>query len=541
MLPLGNKKLLLSLITTLSVLLLVIASSSLMPIYPDEVAYKIFLESYFVNNGIKQTVTPYCTQGFIYEPNFLLRPAAAFWTAPHFIGTGWASYRVLSLIAILSLIALLVVHFLKRDNYLSILMLISIGIGPGMFSMVILRPEVFIVSISIAIYFLLMKLSEKGTTLKHLLISMSILYMYSLIAYLHPKAIYLAPCLIIGFFITMKLEINTKVSRIKSGIAMMGMILCIIIASQATVMHKEQFLNCAEYPEIIENMKRQSINLLSAIQNPQEVIKAIVLATKPEQLQRAIDQTAFQPVPDINYLPTLPNLAILEYVSIYIKLTGLLIFLYCLVMTLKTMSHAIKEKQLDKLLKVFICFGLIAPYLLSLSHNWYDAGQFTVSVGVIASLYILDSKFTKLSVALTFLATSSAIFSLVIMSIAYTPSLINGYSGPGLSIFIDRPAINESIKIKLVKYQIPNDAPIISDDLTYEVTKNRSVALPITYLGIGMMRPEIVMDILKSLNVEYGVASTYAVNSVMANQAAFQLLETWQVGDHSISLFSLKF
>lgn len=40
-------------------LLAITLVASLLPIYPDEVAYKIFLERYFINGGFKQTVTPY--------------------------------------------------------------------------------------------------------------------------------------------------------------------------------------------------------------------------------------------------------------------------------------------------------------------------------------------------------------------------------------------------------------------------------------------------------------------------------------------------
>ncbi len=63
-----------AMVIAIGILLWGLSSALQLPIYPDEVAYRIFLERFFINGGFKQSVTPYCTEGFMVAPPCITSP-----------------------------------------------------------------------------------------------------------------------------------------------------------------------------------------------------------------------------------------------------------------------------------------------------------------------------------------------------------------------------------------------------------------------------------------------------------------------------------
>ena len=136
------------------VLVITIYSASHLPIYSDEVAYKIFLERYFLNGGFKQSVTPYCAEGFLVNPAIPLRPAAVLWSLIGYFGEDWISYRILPLLSLMIIISTLIYNGLKNNVGTAWPSILLIGIGPAIYGLVIFRPEIFILLGGLILFFI---------------------------------------------------------------------------------------------------------------------------------------------------------------------------------------------------------------------------------------------------------------------------------------------------------------------------------------------------------------------------------------------------
>src|ERR1035437_5353409 len=141
------------LLSILVFLVLVICQARLLPIYPDEVAYKIFLERFFLNGEVKQSLTPYCMEGFRAHVPFPLLPAAVAWSALQTLGIGGMSFRLVPLVALGGTIGLLVLNGLRRGDAGIWRPLLLLGLGPALYGLVILRPEILVIFTGVVLFF----------------------------------------------------------------------------------------------------------------------------------------------------------------------------------------------------------------------------------------------------------------------------------------------------------------------------------------------------------------------------------------------------
>ncbi len=519
-------------------LLLIIICAVQLPIYPDEIAYKIFLERYFINGGYKQSVTPYCSEGFLFDPPFLLRPAAAFWTVPYWLGIDWVSYRLLPVLALCSFSFVFIKEYWKSRNANAALALCAIGIGPAMFGLIVFRPEVFILCGCAVIYWIFLQTSKMPSNWKLTGYYIGALFIYSLLIYLHPKALYLLPFVIVAFANS---GLSSGVSAPRAIVALGCVAFVILLGMQATVMHKIQFLTCSEYPEIVNAMNRQSVNLLQVLRGDHSAFDALKLLVSQKHWLRIFSQIAFNPVPDVNYLPAPPELLVIKGTNAYLQVTVIGMFVFCCFMSIKSFFNVIKNKRFELILKPLLFFGMVMPFVLSLSKNWYDAAEFVAALGFMTSLFILDLKHTRATLAIACSCFVAAVLSLALLLVYYVPAFNQGFTGPSIPISVDRGKINSVVESMLKQHNVPEQVPIIIDDWTYEAEKHHPIVLPITYLSIGMTHPEIVMKTLERLGVKYGVVHSNSLAQIISSRPEFKTVDKVEVDGNSFSLFSLTF
>lgn len=533
----AQKRLVLSLIAAALLVAAVFAAASFLPIYPDEIAYKIFLERFWLNGGLKQSVTPFCAPGFLYAPPLLLRPAAMVWTLPVFLGHGWASYRLLPLLALAWIVSALLFEGWRRRSAPAILTVAMIGAGAAPFGLVIFRPEVFVLAVALGIFAIFRRLASETPFGRRALLSLFAVFLYSLICYMHPKAIYLAPLMIAGLGLA-----GFRASGRAAGMALagLGIVLTVVMTMQAIKMHRTQYLSCPDYPKLEATMKRQSVNLLQALRSRAGIEAAVKKLSAPDLTAHGIAQLGYNPAPDIGYLPKPPASALTALASGAAKLALLSAFLLGLWKLVQAPFVLGRGGASEQALAVLLWLGLVSPYVLSLTRHWYDAAAFCGGLTITSVLFLAARAPALVRAVVAALSVTAAATSLAVMARFEVPAFLHGYAGPSISLAVNREAVDHVVHELLQKYRVPENAPLMVDDLTYEGAKNRPIVLPVTYLAIGLSRPARVMSALKKLGASYGVArKSYAM--ALAKLPGFRILATAVVpgSGQRIALFVL--
>jgi hypothetical protein len=196
--------------STLLVLLFLIASlflASFLPIYPDEIATRILIERYDISDGYKVSLTPFCLEGFRILHNGIESFAGVFWS---FISNIKLTYHYRALPIIIFLASILITFFsrYKKKEIHNIWFLFLILQGVGIYSFVVVRPEVFIaffISCLLWIGFDVINLKRNfESRLRLFFYAFVVLFIFILACYVHPKSLYLLAPIFVIFFISLK-------------------------------------------------------------------------------------------------------------------------------------------------------------------------------------------------------------------------------------------------------------------------------------------------------------------------------------------------
>jgi hypothetical protein len=476
------------------------------------VAYKIFLERYFLNGGYKQSLTPYCAEGFLLAPGFPLVFAAAFWSLVTLPGEGWASYRVLPLLALATIILILAAPrkdaaFAKAWPFLLLL-----ATGPVLYGLVIFRPEIFILLgglLALLAFNQAQHCTRAGGRLAFALLA---LLLFDILVYLHPKAIYLAPFFFAGFFLLWR-SAGSRWERL-AALPLLAA-LAVWITASAIELHRTQHLSCRDLPRTALAMRSQSVNLLSAVLDPGQFNDGMARAFDPSELKRAVNQISYQNAADSGYLPPidplLPGHQAANHAIAITAAIGLGLALICLLVA-PLRSNALRKRE--SVLISLLGLGLLIPFPLSLSKHWYDACYFVGALAVVLSLCApwLTSGSRIMPMALRcvwgLLVLATVLLSAFLNHQHFTREFKSGYAGPGIPISLDRAGIQFDIDVLTIRSNLDPAAAMIVDDMTYEFLKNRRLVIPITYLGLILDQPdhpELVRRSLHRLGVSQGL------------------------------------
>ncbi|QWE20931.1 hypothetical protein [Polynucleobacter sp. AP-Kolm-20A-A1] len=510
------------LLFALKILIIIFAiySASKLPIYPDEVAYKIFLERFFINGGFKQSLTPYCTSGFMIRPAAFLWPAAIAWSSLAFFGEGWASYRLLPLLLLLTVLIYLAFVNYKACGSIPWASILLVGISPWLYGLLILRPEIFLLALGLLIYILCLKINK--TFNKYLLIFLPIIviFIYSLILYIHPKALYFLPLILYGILLG---ALNIK-GNFKSLIySIFFCLIAVLLSISALNIHKEQYLTCPEVPSIQITMNSQALNLMKIFEDRGDFLKQVNKLFGPEITERTLSQFNFKKNYDIGYLPSKPFIEnidkIMNFSNKIVILLELLILILSVIFSFKVMP--IK----DWILIFLFTIGLLSSSFLSFSRNWYDISMFMGSILVSTALYyshcynFLIKYFNNTYKTIyMYLIIFCSIGTMYLISVNFNNSFDGGYTGPGIPLSIDKSTLKTSINEILDKYDLDIRDSIIVDDLTYEYLKKSKKVFPASYLGLLFDQPNLINNVLYTEKVKYGIVRcntfTYLISSI---------------------------
>ena len=530
----------------LIIIVLLANNARYLPLYPDEIAYKIFLERFFLNGGFKQSLTPYCTQGFLADIPLPLIPAAIFWSALRWFGSGWLSYRLVPLAALGATIGLLTVNGWRKGDVGIWRTLLLIATGPAVYGLVILRPEILTLFGGLVLFLLARRLSEPASTSTILVSTVISLFVFSLVAFVHPKALYLSPLLLIGLYFG-SCGIKTNKYRLVLFGCMTLVAFSLIIS--ALSLHQLQFLTCPEVPAIERNMSIQSVNIVDAILRPCRFLSTLKIAFSAETFSATITQVQFKPNYPFNYLPDSISgdlLTNITNVAILAGLASAIIYIMVKFFLLACTSRDTKTRK-ELILIAALGAGFGTPMAFNLTRYWYEIafmiGGITLLAALIRPIPLSWSGLRPFQPAFDIVAGIGtfiiAILTLVVIQTLLTPKLMKGFEGPGVTIFTDQARVAVAVSNLLVKYKIETSEPIILDDNTYETLSSHPVVIPITYLGKAF--PSV--DLLKATLARNGVHFSLTACNVTSILTALKwklLEETGGVDGKSFCLFTDK-
>ena len=474
----------------------------------------------------------------MYRPPISLRPAAIFWSLPYFLGQGWLSYRLLPLLSFSAIASFLLLEGLRRQSKSSILTVPLICAGPAIYGLIIFRPETFILAFVCGTLYIFRQLNQHTSAIFLTAWSLLLVFGFSTVAYIHPKALYLTPFLIVEFLSLIYLWRHRS-----HGIALW--LICIAITStialQATAMHQTQLLHCTEYPSIEAKMNSQSINLYKASRSLKNLQQAFDSLTTPELRKNAFDQLGFKNPPDVGYLPNLPPSILVDSADLASKITlsSIILLGFLKISTTFPRFHGLRAIKLFSFMA--LCLALTIPYILSLTKHWYDAAGFCGGITFISVVFLNPHSPRNVRRIIASLSVLTATLSIAVILSIHDPAFMTGYSGPGVPIHTNRSAVDKVVKQLISKYHIKANAPLVVDDLTYEAAKDRPIVIPITYLSLGLQNIDSFRSTLDKVGLEYGIASTPMPHSFW-DRAGFKILETIKIpgDDKTISLFAVK-
>lgn len=501
-----------SFIIVLIILAYVVLAATTLPIYPDEVAYKIFIERFFYSGGYKQSLTPYCSAGFLVKPPIVLLPASMFGSLLLLFGSDWWSYRIIPVICITLIVIVLVINSFYKINRIPLIPLLGLAITPCIYGLVILRPEIFILFGGLIFFLSTSWLADNKTTINRLLaITLILLFIYSFLTSIHPKSLYLLPLAFLSLTYAAN-SINNKFEKIIFLFIFYGLLLHITISS--IEFHKIQFLTCNEVPKIQNGMSRQSLNPLMLLTDPSNFIKVIIEFFNFDLVTRSISQLTFKNNFDSNYLPSINDKNALIFLINFFNVFIIILLLIC-ILFLSLIGW--KFIPINKFfIFLALTFSYLTPYFLNINKNWYENSFLLGGIVIILSLYypylhkfnfIMRSELISKHLNNIFktIIIILAICTVFIIGTIFIPKFNNGFSGPGISTSLNRNSLGSTVHHLITRHSLGEQRGFIIDDLTYDPLKKSKIVLPATYLSLVGELPHIVNQSILSQGVVYGI------------------------------------
>ncbi len=486
------------------------------PIYPDEIAYKIFLERHFISGGFKESMALFCNEGFLYKVQWPFVPASQFWSAINFLGIGWWSYRVTPLIFLSSMLVLISLYNInnKSKDYLPLFLIPTIG--TCMYGLTLLRAEIIILLGAVVLFLLGECLVRSKNFSSIILCILSLLFCIDIVTFVHPKAIYLVAIPIVAALLTIGQWRRSKSMRM----ALFGFI-CInlVIAIYAIQMHQAQYVSCALIPGLQARMSQQAINPLSIFTDPYNFLKSLEAAFSMEKIIQTFERVSYAETFQSNYLPPISDLTAFEIgINYCIKASIIITTLYLVFKII----YLIKNKNINDNKKLYLILStilaLLLPFLLNITKHFYEISFFLASLTIGLALlwpfrFLNSSKFaTYLENILFFSLIIVSLSSTLINTINFSTKFINGYEGPSQSFNENRVKLKVDVDELFSQAGVASQDSIIVDDLTYDLVSDYPIVAPVTYLTImAADAPNLVLPFLNKYKIQYGIIQCHTI------------------------------
>jgi hypothetical protein len=470
-----------------------------LPIYPDEVAHRVWSSRFFADHFVRMQVFPICAAAFEHPTPLAYVPSAALGSLLSFTGVEWN--RPIAIVALV-IAGVLVAASRKsgvHPNPLAAVLAaaffsaIFAGVLPSGY--VITRPEHLIVLVIALMVFAVARGANFSAATRHCVI-LAIIVLLGLALYSHPKSIYLVPAAVIVAW-----TLSPKGLRY----VYIGWLGLLVAGAFALA---RQFLNCPEAPDLQAFQLRFNINPLTLFTSPVQFISDVAALNFGPRWSRFFSQALIKGEYDIHYLPgmavtRLDRLANVTTVALVaVNLTAAAAAMAILA---RTTLHSIRGAGAKEgapagaegsslietrwAVTLLLCYvGVMLHLALNTTQNWYDVAFWHLSFALLNAAFwpsvLLTAVPSRLALQLSAWAmVVAALISGGLTAAKFLPPLRGGYAGPGVALNDVRPAERRAMIHKLIDAcSIPSQPRhLVVDDLTYSNFQQTFEPLALTY------------------------------------------------------------
>ncbi|MCP3384596.1 hypothetical protein NLM31_29910 [Bradyrhizobium sp. CCGUVB4N] len=492
-----NKKQSLSLwacrLTVLGAAVFYLAQWLQMPLYPDEVAFRILKARYLADGVQEYLLFPQCLSTTRGIP-LLLRPVAYSFSAFDF-SFGWLLIREIPTVGVILAMAAALM-LLRRDRAPAATLLVTAGfIGVAGAGLVLFRMETALLyygAACVAGYALLQRDNRHPILVGLYLAVSTVLGLFAF--FTHLQSLVLAP---IGILIATGLFIKQRLItvRIFAG-------LCVAcIATGALVSSKVPALNCPGLPGVERFVDVMTLPGLAKQEGPGAV--SDYLADKLNKYQH---QFLFEPTYEHGYLPgTETDKSKTLYVSFNVFISVLVVlnlliacclFIYAgieIVRRLVSNEHSVHAKALllvtvPQLYLFLAIAGHLGLFFIDVPTNFYRAFYINFALVLINAMALGHIRgFMRLALwPIGGISLAVCVLSASLVLVQFKPKFVAGWSGPSIPLDTDWNAVRSNVTKIVGKCGIrPQEARIFIDDMTFDAMKGHPHLMPITYLGVA--------------------------------------------------------
>lgn len=504
---------------TISLFLWGLLTAIHIPLYIDEPTISTFWERTIINGGFRQNYYPNCDQSFLMQPPLLLMPAAATLSILGYFGENYYMYRIIPILGWLAILSFLYANGHRHQDQSFWPFLLILLVGPTLYSLVILRPEIFILTFSVLLYFFGSRNYSYNQMKTSILEIILLILGYDLTLYMHPKVIYLAPAMMFVIFIRAK-KFRKSSTRILVSLSSVSIIIGQTISA---AWFFTRTISCEKNQSISNLTNSAAINPVQLFSNPSAFFKNFDTHYFNFLWSATSQQVSYKNNHIVGGF--LPNAEVSPDFLSTVRWIVLVILILIIIVVLKNIFKIATTKNLKNLkwnnwLIFLIGLGLIGPYFLNLHRYFYDVSFLETSIVLMAclswplfkdisvskSIYI--NRIKEIIIPLIFIILG--LFGRVMNNKFYDIPLLGGYrESNSLVLFSDfgpLESYGEIVRKILIQKGISLQEPLIVDDITYNMVFKHPILINVAALNdYDPSNPRFIPKLLIKRKIKYMV------------------------------------
>jgi hypothetical protein len=488
-----------------------------MPIYPDEISFRIQLGRYIQDRGVVHGLYPLCASNIKETPLFFVIPA---WILSWLdLSLSPVEMRIFPFATVLTAVSLVVwrtAMYGVNPNAAVVATTAFIGVaGSGLILARYEYVQVFNIVCCLLVFHFLNSFSPRPGLRYGLFVLLLISSLMSL--YVHVQGLLFLP-------LTLYLAYQLACPVLGKTRTILLILLSLGFMAQTTI--KFHHSSCVEYPEIEQFWARMVFN-----PNEFESIKLVGwLVGKFEKFLLSFQYTGSYAV---NYLPGVavgngwPQsfLSLLNHSIQFILLVNLLlvfsIAIGAFIVTVKRYLTQIKfyrepwmtsrlEYGHSPVLVLFI-LPIIFLFFYDSAQNFYRSFFLNLLIIIVLSIFLSWVSMSRIRTMANMYFTLCGAVVLVSLAVNvwwFSDKLRTGYEGPSISISRDWDGINSDVKALAHDCGMDlSKGGVIVDDMTYDSLKSYSRLYPATYTSLSVdILKSTMSDVLNKIQPNYAIA-----------------------------------
>jgi hypothetical protein len=479
------------------------------PIFPDEIAVRLFSGHYIQDNGISQRLFHYCSANARQTPGLFVLPA--FILSELDLHFSPIDIRFFPLVITWSMIVIAIILSIRLgDSYIAVFAITGL-IGVAGSGLIMARAE-YLQVLNVACCLGAIYFAESHTTQLSLRLGLSIVLLLSVLISLfgHIQGLLFLPLTLYMIFLLLGDSLG------KSGIAVLMLGLFFYLTFVTINFHK---FSCSEHPGIVKYVEDKVFNW--------DKFYSLDLG---EWLQQEIKKYSlsflYKGFYQINYLPGIAvsssfqqsMLVLLNIAVVAVLLINFSLLLYVtlfgggvlILSTLERTGLSKKSHQIQFSLETLTEVLLIALPVLFLffydsDRNFYRSFFINLLIAVVLAIALsrrFQNKVPRFAKIYCVLSLITVLASLFVNFCWFNERFAAGFQGPSMAVLQDWKAIKDDVEKLAADCGMDlTRGRIVLDDMTYDTLKSYPQVYPITYLHLSAiltnLKPNQVIEAIK--------------------------------------------